>query len=350
MPILIRKGLESYTVSPSDFAKESQLEDVLADFPDLLLEDEETHIRLVARQLTLPDAGKLDLLFVDSEGLPIAVEVKLARNAQSRREVVAQAIDYVSSLTALTVDELNIRVNGKLELALRSLTDGDASEFDLIWQSVGTNLRAGRARIVVVLDEAPPDLQRIFRFLANNSQLDVQLAVMQEYSSPEVATVFVPQILVSPASADRPSQVKSEEPHPELVAIIAAYNASVPEGIKARGNASDYRLIRPSEWMGTKLAYAFLWKAGKIVIDLHVSRKISLDAAEPFAPILAQFAGRSLAEGQGKIAWDKDYRAGRGRLFVEFSLTTPTEIIVQAMRDLITLTRGAVAEKLKPHE
>jgi len=66
----------------------------------------------VQREVGLPAAGSLDLLLVDAEGVPVAVEVKLARNSQSRREATAQAFDYVSDLTQLTVDELDDVVDG----------------------------------------------------------------------------------------------------------------------------------------------------------------------------------------------------------------------------------------------
>jgi len=48
----------------------------------------------VARQVTLYSAGILDILLVDADGTPVAVEVKLGRNGESRREVVGQVIDY----------------------------------------------------------------------------------------------------------------------------------------------------------------------------------------------------------------------------------------------------------------
>jgi hypothetical protein len=82
----------------------------LQDCPQLLCDDsgppqeKAPGIAFVARQVNLPEAGRLDLLFVSNDGLPIAVEVKLVRNAQARREILAQAVDYVSSLTAMTVD------------------------------------------------------------------------------------------------------------------------------------------------------------------------------------------------------------------------------------------------------
>jgi predicted HNH restriction endonuclease len=46
----------------------------------------------------LGSSGFLDLLLINSDGLPIAVEVKLQKNSESRREVVAQAIDYITAL------------------------------------------------------------------------------------------------------------------------------------------------------------------------------------------------------------------------------------------------------------
>ena len=127
MPILIRNGSRFQSVSPLGFSNEEELEFLLSNSPDLLRDDGGPAIAFVDRQVDLREAGILDLLFVSSDGLPIAVEVKLARNAQARREVLAQAIDYISSLTALTVDELDERVNGKLEAALRTLvTEDDA--------------------------------------------------------------------------------------------------------------------------------------------------------------------------------------------------------------------------------
>jgi hypothetical protein len=109
----------------------------------------------------------------------------------------------LSALTALTVDELDERVNGKLIAALKNLGQEHEGEFsfDLAWKAVGTNLRAGQARIVVVLDQAHDGLERIFHFLARNSKLDVQLFTVQRYKS-NGDEVFVPRILVNPASED----------------------------------------------------------------------------------------------------------------------------------------------------
>ena len=61
----------------------------------------------------------------------MAVEVKLRRNVESRRAVVAQIVDYLSALTAMTVDELDDEVDGALEAALRSFDEeGDEEGFE----------------------------------------------------------------------------------------------------------------------------------------------------------------------------------------------------------------------------
>ncbi len=184
--------------------------------PDLLCDDTGSRevttpkIAFVGRQLSLPEAGILDLLFVTSDGLPIAVEVKLARNAQARREVIAQAIDYVSALTALTVDELDELVDGRLEQALYGLTVNSDTPFDTIWRSVGRNLRAGKARLIIALDDSTPPLERIFHFLARSSDLDVQLLTIQRYPS-TIAQIVVSRTRVSPVFENK---ADDERPNP----------------------------------------------------------------------------------------------------------------------------------------
>jgi hypothetical protein len=351
MAILIRNGSESHVVSSGEFQTENDLELLLSEFPDLLMDEDDSEgpdIKFIDRQVALPKAGKLDLLFVDSEGLLIAVETKLARNAEARREVIAQVIDYLSALTLLTVDELNQLVNGKLKLALEALTSGnDDPDYDSLWKSVGANLRDGRARLVVALDEAPADLQRIFRFLARKSDLDVRLLSVQRYSSSSVGEVFVPQILVSPESSDRPlGRVATKEPHSELIAVVEAYNASAPQDIRAWGAASEYRRIRPADWP-KNVMYMFRWAPGRIFVQLSTSHRAGPAPALALAEILLPLGGKPLVNGGASLSWDQDYHAGKGRLFAEFQSATPPETVAQAMRDLISMTSTAVTQKLK---
>lgn len=214
MVVVIRQTDSLMSASSAEFDNEAELEQVLADQVSLLQGAADHRLAFVARQVDLSDvgAGTLDLLCVDENGVPVAVEVKLARNSESRREVVAQIVDYLSALTTLTVDELDSQVEGKLETALKSFDFPENREsFERRWQALGANLRAGLARIVVALDHAPTDLKRIVQFLSERSNLDIRLVTISKFVEHRVGTLYVPSILVTsegeapPRPSARPS-------------------------------------------------------------------------------------------------------------------------------------------------
>jgi len=91
MVVVIRQTDSFMSASSAEFDNEAELEQVLADQVSLLQGAADHRLAFVARQVDLSDvgAGTLDLLCVDENGVPVAVEVKLARNSESRREVVA---------------------------------------------------------------------------------------------------------------------------------------------------------------------------------------------------------------------------------------------------------------------
>ena len=102
MPIAIHKDDATAKLVEEPFRDEAELQACLERSPYLLVKESEPAVATVQTEVGLPAAGSLDLLAVDKEGVPVAVEVKLLRNAQSRREVVAQAFDYVADLSNLS--------------------------------------------------------------------------------------------------------------------------------------------------------------------------------------------------------------------------------------------------------
>src|SRR5439155_13651591 len=104
------------------------------------------------------------------------------------------------------------------------------------WQAVGANLRAGLARLVVAIDETPSDLERIFRFLARTSDLDVQLMTVQRFLDSTAGEVLVPRFVVTPVSQDHvaPTATSKASP-PELLAVVDAYNSTAPDHLHAVG-------------------------------------------------------------------------------------------------------------------
>jgi hypothetical protein len=58
----------------------------------------------VCRELTTP-AGNIDNFMVTPSGLPVLIECKLWRNAEARREVVGQILDYAKELALFTASD-----------------------------------------------------------------------------------------------------------------------------------------------------------------------------------------------------------------------------------------------------
>src|SRR5207244_4448969 len=182
---------------PASFDNERELERLLAENLQLLVADGATPLLVVAHQLILPDAGRLDiLLLVDVDSVPIVVETRLASSIDSRREVVAQAIDDMSAVTQLTVEELNAAASGAVERALWTFAGDDSQDFYRRWTSLAMNLRIARVRLIVAVDELRPDLDRRIKFLAAHSNVDVRCVELAKSRESNGDTYYVPTIVI----------------------------------------------------------------------------------------------------------------------------------------------------------
>src|SRR5262249_11019468 len=156
-----------------------------------------------------------------------------------------QAIDYITALTDMTVDELDEQTGAQLSQAIKTFDDGDP-EFERRWKAIGVNLRAGSARLVVAVDETNPSLERILRFLAEKSELDVQLVVIEQYKGANNLRVFVGRQTFTQDSILGPSPVTVD--NSRLLEAVNKYNETAPADLKAVGVSPTYRQIRPQSW------------------------------------------------------------------------------------------------------
>lgn len=206
------------------YEAETVLQQLLADYPELLTDDD-GRLLLVRREAALSDraeqlnAGWLDHLFLDQHAVPTLVEVKRSSDTRLRRDVVGQMLDYAANAAACWPDatlrawfaETCAPTDPDIALmaAFPELEDPEA-----FWADVQTNLRAGRMRLVFVADAIPVHLQRIVEFL--NGQLretDVVAVEVRQYvdASGELQTL-VPQVLGQTAAAQ---QAKGRGVRPE---------------------------------------------------------------------------------------------------------------------------------------
>jgi len=203
------------------YKSEDVFQSILADYPNLLAGDQIDSQKprrwlLIAREVPVPaqedGAGQwsLDHLFVDQDGIPTLVEVKRSTDTRIRREVVGQMLDYAANAVAYWPVE-TIRSHFERTCEAHHLDSDQVLREFLIegrddegfWQSIKTNLQAGRVRMLFVADEIPPELKRIVEFL--NEQMDpaeVLAVELRQYANQGLRTL-VPRVFGQTAEAER---------------------------------------------------------------------------------------------------------------------------------------------------
>ncbi len=154
----------------TDFLSESALQSILAEYPNLIsgkqIHPEKPRKWLfISREFGVPDdknkgnRWSLDHLFIDQEGIPTLIEVKRSTDTRIRREVIGQILDYAANAVSYWKIEDVIHLyeqtceKEKLDPIdrLETFMEGEF-EIDEFWESVKTNLRAGKIRMLIVAD------------------------------------------------------------------------------------------------------------------------------------------------------------------------------------------------------
>jgi alkylated DNA nucleotide flippase Atl1 len=183
-------GTEWALTAPVGFEDEEALRTLVEEAPEMLPLSGSPRVIVVGREVQL-GSGFADLLAVEPGGRPVVIEVKLARNAEARRAVVAQALAYAAYLFELDSDDFEHDVlGGQLrDRGWSSLTQAVAAS-DQEGSFIETDFHAaladaftrGAFRVVFVLDEAPPELVRLIAYLeAVSDALTIDLITVEAY-------------------------------------------------------------------------------------------------------------------------------------------------------------------------
>jgi hypothetical protein len=213
------------------YVTEDVLQDLLAHYPDLLPGDQidpENPLRwlLVSREMSVPgemdEPGRwsLDHLFLDQDGIPTFVECKRATDTRSRREVVAQMLDYAANgveywgidrirQAAAETAKQNVKM---LDDEIVRLLDSDEADIDGYWKTVVTNLQDKRVRLIFVMDDIPKELRRLVEFL-NEEMAHVQVLAVEvkqfQRQDGRGQKALVPRVIGSTETA---REIKAQSP------------------------------------------------------------------------------------------------------------------------------------------
>lgn len=203
---IFMKNSENKLVSLSEtlYQKEDHLQEIIANNPVLLAgeqinPDEPRKWILISREMGVPNEENggafwsIDHLFIDQDGIPTLVEVKRSTDTRIRREVVGQMLDYASSGSLFwKVEDMQKMYTGDLcsELGLSQ------EQCDNYWNTVDSNLKLGKIRLIFAADEIPETLQRIIEFLNNQMQNTEVLGLeIKRFTSTDGNQLFIPRII-----------------------------------------------------------------------------------------------------------------------------------------------------------
>ena len=119
---------------------------------------------------TLEGGGlKLDLLFLDQNGIPTLVELKKANNPDLKKDVVAQILEYGANiLLSMDYRDIRERVEANNDISVSEYLDKEEIDEEKFWEEVHNNLKAEKMRLLVIEEDIPYKLQNIIEFINRN--------------------------------------------------------------------------------------------------------------------------------------------------------------------------------------
>ena len=251
------------------YDSEALLQRLLADYSNLLAGDQidpdnSRRWLLVTREMRVSgdegaDRGSLDHLFLDQDAVPTLVEVKRSENAQIRREVVGQMLDYAANGVAFwSVDDIRSRYEETCRRQgidpgekLRECLGSDDAGNDY-WQRVKTNLQAGRIRLIFVADKIPPGLRRIVEFLNGQMELAEVLAIEVRQHIGHGLKALAPMLIGQTAAAQRAKSAGAKPSRKwDETSFFAELQAKHPNAVPVARRILDWSKINVGNvWWG----------------------------------------------------------------------------------------------------
>lgn len=211
-------------LGPAGFPDEQALHGLVEGAPQILPLAGTPRLTVVGREVLL-GGNYADLIAVEPSGRLAVVEIKLRRNAEARRAVVAQVLTYAAYLRGLDAATLegtvlgpHLHKRGHATLADALKADDQEGTFDAAAFDAGLaeSLTEGWFRLVLVLDEAPEELVRLVGYLeAVTDNLVIDLITVSAYDIGG-SQVIVPQRIDSERQA-----IRQGPPAPASVTPVA---------------------------------------------------------------------------------------------------------------------------------
>lgn len=356
------KDGKAVEMSEQPYGQEKVLQDLIAQNPNILLRSSDpdgAKLFLVSREFIIAESGDstnsyaIDHLMVDESGIPVLVEVKRCVDTRSRREVVAQMLDYASRASAWDVDMLR-------DSFFKRNPDMVGTEYaaDAFWDQVENNLKAERLRLIFAADQIPDTLRTLIEFLNRNlTDIDVYGVEIRQYQTQD-ATLLTSVVIGGGTSDSRRASLRSVEwdadafseyllKHNRKDAVDVAKQLlefSLGAGLSyspGRGTKYPSFLIRHGR---IRIFTASSWvKGGQYICSLEFCIRDLVEhlptwTEDHLRKTLSSIPGENAARTEGKL-WDTPHY-----LYLEMQVLSSPENMA-SLKGAITKLCSAISEK-----
>jgi hypothetical protein len=194
--ILIRKMLDGdwTPVESVRYMDEAELQRLLEESPSLIpvsdIQAEASKLVVAVSEVGLPGSGSTDLICLSTAGDIALVECKLATNAEIKRKVIGQILEY--RIRGKSMADLVIQ-----SIAGRPVSSESASEWNeaAFRENVRDSLVKGTFILIIVVDQINEELERIISFIGTcgTPAFSFHALAMQRFRSDDTE-ILVPHL------------------------------------------------------------------------------------------------------------------------------------------------------------
>ncbi len=166
----------------------------------------------ILREFPLP-SGYLDNFYITPDGYPVLVEVKLWKNQEARRKVVAQILEYAKDFSGLKYDDINSEIRKQIKdrkwgsNPLHEIVSGYAAnplDETLFVDRVSRNLREGRFLLLIVGDGIREEMAGLAQYLMHHSlRYAFGMIQIRLFTLPDGAVLALPEVLARTQTIER---------------------------------------------------------------------------------------------------------------------------------------------------
>ncbi len=210
MKIVVRKekGSGWKVADPEVYKGEKELQQLLYESPSLIpineISQNDSELIAAVREFGLPGSGSTDIIAFDKDGGIAIIECKLAANAEIKRKVVGQILEYGAYLWNMSyqeVDEIIKRREGRsLAELVSNVVDDEEWDVEYFKAGVEKNLKEGAFSLIIAVDEINEELRRTIQFLNTcGSSIFSINALEMSYFKEKGLEVLIPHIYGVPS-------------------------------------------------------------------------------------------------------------------------------------------------------